>query len=282
MAPEEHHILLTEPPLNPKANREKMTQIMFEHFNIPGMYAASPAVLSLHSTGRITGMVIDCGHTVSHTVPIFEGYVLPHAVRRLDIAGRDLTHHLERLLSCKYSFISQYGCRLHEIFSKVKETTCYVAQDIRQEMHEATQSCKFEKSYELPDGQIISIGNEQFMATEALFNPSYIGMSCQGIQDNAYYSVIKCDIDIKRNLFANIVLSGGSTLFPGFAERMQKEITALAQATLEMNIIAPPDRKYSAWIGGSILASLSSFQPMWISKQEYDEFGPSIVHRKCF
>ncbi len=91
-----------------------------------------------------------------------------------------------------------------------------------------------------------------------------------------------CDHDIRRTLYANIVLSGGTTMYPGIADRLQKEMTSLASSYMKIKIIAPPERKYSVWIGGSILASLSTFESIWISKQEYDETGPSIVHRKCF
>jgi len=143
-------------------------------------------------------------------------------------------------------------------------------------------SSALEKSFELPDGNIIVIGNERFRCPEVLFQPNLTGLEMDGIADSTFQTIMKCDVDIRKDLYANIVLSGGTTMFPGISERMSKEITALAPASIKVKIVAPPERKYSVWIGGSILASLSTFQSMWISKEEYDESGPSIVHRKCF
>ena len=269
-------MLLTEAPLNPKANREKMTQIMFETFNVPAMHVSMQSVLLMYSHGRTYALLFECGDGVSHVLPIYEGYALQNAIMRLDFGGRDLTEYLMKLLTERgYSFTTTAE---REIVRDIKEKLCYVPLEFEKEL----TSCTKIEHYRLPGGQEIAIGNERFRCPEALFQPSFLGVESAGIHEACYNSIMKCDYDVRKDLFCSITLCGGSTMFPGIADRMRWELASMVPRNTKKRVVVPTERMYSGWIGGSILASLSTFQQMWISKQEYEEVGPTIVHHKCF
>ncbi|KAK1628938.1 hypothetical protein QYE76_003253 [Lolium multiflorum] len=281
VAPEDHNVLLTAPALNIRESREMMSKIIFETFNVPAMYVATREVLSLHGAGRTTGIVLSSGDYVSNAVPVYEGHVIHEAIVQLKFAGRDLTNNLLKNLADKgYSFTTTAE---RKIIRGMKEKLAYIALDYLQEMEKSrTSPSSVEKSYELPDGQAITISAERFMCPETLFDPSVLGMdSSYGIHNMTNDSIMKCDPDIRKDMYNNIVLRGGTTMLPGFVDRLRKEITAFVRPATWVRVVAPPNRNYSAWMGGSIIASLNTFQQMWISKSEYDEYGASIVHKKC-
>jgi len=252
-----------------------MNQIMFETFNVKGMYVAMQDVLSLLASGYVNGFIVTIGDGVCSTVPIYEGHALYHNVLTIDLAGRDLTDYLMKLLSERgISFASDD----RDIVRDIKERLCYVSRDYEAEMQK--DSSQLEKSYELPNGQVITIGDERFRCPEALFQPSFLGKEYAGVHEMAFNSIMKCDVDMRRDLFAYIILSGGSTMFPDIEDRMKKDISQLTP--MKVKIVAATDRKYAAWTGGSVLASLDYFRQLLISREEYNEFGPAIVHRKCF
>eukprot|EP00164_Ancoracysta_twista_P011629 GFYU01017998.1.p1 GENE.GFYU01017998.1~~GFYU01017998.1.p1 ORF type:complete len:380 (-),score=106.84 GFYU01017998.1:154-1293(-) len=276
---EEHPVLLTEAPLNPRYNREKAAEIFFETFNVPALYISLQAVLSLYSSGRTTGVVLDSGDGVTHCVPVYEGYSMPHAITRVDVAGRDVTDYMQILLR-------KSGYRFHttserEIVRMIKEKCCYVALNPQKEEGFETETTD-QHSFKLPDGNVIQLGPERFRAPEILFQPSLIGLEYSGVQDVLVDTISKCDMDLRKTLYSNIVLSGGSTMFKRFGDRLLSEVKKYAPKDIKIRISAPPERKYSAWMGGGILASLGTFKQMWISSEEYFEDGVSIVHRKTF
>jgi len=278
--PTEQPVHLTEAPMNPRSNREQMMQIFFEEFSVPAFYVSIQAVLSLYSSGRTTGLVYDSGDGVTHIVPVYEAFSLKHAIKRMNLAGRDLTHWMRDILCEAGANLSSTGEL--EIVRDIKEKKCYVALDYDEEMAAFDADDSKHTEYELPDGEVIKFGSQQIRCPEALFQPSFLGKDFPGVHQAAYDCVQMCDVDLRRELFGSVTLSGGSTMYPGINDRLAKEISALAPTSVKVKVVAPNERKFSVWIGGSVLSTLATFQTMWVTRQEYDEAGASIVHRKCF
>ncbi|CAK5052886.1 unnamed protein product [Meloidogyne enterolobii] len=210
--PNEHPILLTEAPLNPQTNREKAAEILFETFNVPALYIQIQAVLSLYSSGRTTGVVLDSGDGVTHVVPIFEGFAIEHGIQRIDIAGRDVTRYLRLLLRKEGHIFSKTS--EFEIVREIKEQKCKLY---------STPLKEDSVIYPLPDGSKIEIGAAHYRAPEILFRPELIGEECDGVAHCLSNAIFKCDVDLRKKLYENIVLSGGSTMFQGFGDRLLTE-----------------------------------------------------------
>ena len=241
---------------------------------MPAVKSALQSVLSVYASGRGTALVLESGDGVTQTVPIFEGHTLPDGcITRVDVGGRDLTRYLARLLNEKgHAFANSAD---YETVRMMKENlvVCSLKKDHWDDS---------KQSYKLPDGQMIEVGKERFQCAEALFNPSLMDLPFPGLHEMVIEVLQKAPVDCRRDFMCNIVLSGGNTMHKGIQDRLTEELVAseaIPTSRYKLKVISPPERRSSTWIGGSILASLSTFQNMWISAAEYDEYGPHALVR---
>jgi len=278
--PTEINALVTEAPLNPKSNRERMGQLFLETLNTRGFYISIQAVLGLYAAGRVTGVVADSGDGVTHTAPIYEGFLVRIAVKKTPIAGSAITQYMRTLcagLGYELTTSAEF-----EVVRVLKEKHCYVALDPKEERDRFEENpSAFDTIAELPDGTKINLANATFEAPEALFCPSLLHKEAYGVTEILGLAIKDTDLDLKRDMFSNILLTGGTTMTTGFPERVLKEISAMAPPEVKVKILNCAQRNFSVWIGGSILTSLNTFANQWVTRDEYDEFGPSILHRKC-
>mgnify|MGYP002477092681 FL=1 len=276
-------VLLTEPPMNPVKNRETMCEVMFEKYNFGGVYVAIQAVLALYAQGLSSGVVVDSGDGVTHIVPVYESVVLNHLTRRLDVAGRDVTRHMIDLLSRRgYAFNRTAD---FETVRQIKEKVCYVSYDLDLDTKLARETTTLVENYELPDGRIIKVGSERFEAPECLFQPSLVDVEQVGMGELLFQTVQAADVDVRSSLYKAIVLSGGSSMYPGLPSRLEKELKQLWYTRVLKNdpsrldkfkvrIEDPPRRKHMVFIGGAVLANIMADKDhMWLSKQEWEEGG---------
>nr|AZS64181.1 actin [Hypericum perforatum] len=277
----EGQILFTDPLSTPKAVREQLVQLMFETFNVSGFYASEQAVLSLYAVGRISGCTVDIGHGKIDIAPVLEGAVQHIASRRFEIGGIDLT----TLLSGELSKSNPHVNISISDAETIKERFACCAED--EDAYRKIQHLNESEEHTLPDGQVIRIGRERYTVGEALFQPSILGLEAHGIVEQLVRSITTVSSEHHRQLLENTVLCGGITKMPGFEDRFQRE-ALLSTSSIRPSLVKPPEympdglTEYSAWIGGAILAKVVFPQNQHLTKGEYDETGPSIVHRKCF
>jgi len=289
--PDECKILLTEPPMNPKQNREKMVEAMFEKYNFKSVYIAIQAVLVLYAQGLLTGVVCDSGDGVTHVVPVYEGFSFPHLTRRLDVAGRDITRYLIKLLLLRgYAFNRTAD---FETVRQIKEKLCYVGHDLEFERKLALETTVLIDSFTLPDGRVIKMGRERFEAPEALFKPHLIDVESGGMSDMIFDVIQAADIDLRAEFYKHIVLSGGSSMYPGLPSRLEKDIKDLyLQKVLNNNqellkkfqlrIEDPPRRKHMVFLGGAVLGDImKDKESFWMNISEWKEIGSKVL-AKCF
>lgn len=272
---EEHAVLLSDPPLSPTTNREKYAEFMFETLGSPAMHIAKQSVLSVYSYGRTTGLVVDSSHGSSYIVPVHNGYQLPRETCRVGYGGQSLNVHLTNMLRDAGQAESGGGVFDDSVLHDIKKTCCYVPMDPHVEKR------KGHVEYNLPKGKPITLSKEQYLCPEALFQPDLLGSQEPGLPTLIMNSVNRCSVQLKRDMLQNILVCGGSTMFKGIPERLQREMDHLVPKS-STRVVAAPGRQNTVWVGGSILASLESFQSLWVRKQEYEERGPFVIYRKCF
>ena len=284
IAPEDHNMILTDIPSNAPENREKIVQRMFEKLNVPGLYISMTSVLAIYDAGRTSGMAVDSGQEITNFVPVYEGFAFPNAISKTEIGGKKLTKYLKQLLTDKKYNINTDAKELK--INEIKEKYCRVSYDFENEIREAGEGGNLEEKVKLPDGEEITLETERLKCPESLFRPNFLPLAepnTKGLHDECCASIQQIDVEIRKDLYSNIILAGGNTMFEGLPERLTKEIQKLtpSAASNKVKVIALPERKYATWIGASILSSLSNFQCMWITRAEYKETGESSVHKKC-
>ncbi len=276
LRPEEHCVIVTERPGTPKEQRDRSTHLFFEKFRVEGYYSMPSTLSSLFARGLTAGCVIDSGESGTHIQCINNGYTIAESLVALDVGGRTLTEYMAKMLFDRGFHVSDHSAAV-----AIKEKYSFVSSQLEADMNESINKLTFTKSFTLPDGQSVALNSERFVCPEALFSPNFVGSKSPGIHVAVKQSIGKCGEEMRSKLYQNIVLSGGNTLFRRITDRLHREISNIVPSESSVTIQGQLDRVHYTWLGASVFSSLSTFRDMWISKQEYEEFGPSIIRRKC-
>lgn len=270
----EHPILITEPLLNPYDNKEKIATALFENLNVPALFFASQPILSLFSTSKTSGTVLESGFGITQSCVIYEGYSAPCSYERYNYGGGEVTEFLRSLLQRKgYHF---YNSTEFLIVNDIKEKACYCTQSLEIEKKLKNSSL----DYVLPDGSVVKLDEEKEMATEILFDPLLMGKEYLGLQKMIQSSVNKVDMQLRNNSYGNILLTGGNTCFKGLAEKLCSELKKLNNPNINIKITNSANPKSSCWIGGNIISTLEVFRKMWVTKKDWLEKGTKVIHVK--
>ena len=302
-------LIFTENSIHQKELRLKLTEHLFEKFRLPAIFFCKDSVLASFACGRSTALVLDIGNEQTLASPVHDGYTLQKCVLKHDLGGQTISNMLSEWISKdlgqevhpRYSFKRKFKtvegvdqCEttpvecaavtesyraycLRQIVNDLKESICYVAEDAVDNNQVNVRT----KDFELPDGKQCTIGGQRAQFPEVLFGRNSGVEGFTGIHTMVTEAISRTDIDIRRDLFSGIVLTGGSAGFKNIVERLQKQIPEIAPQNVKVKVIHSADIKHAAWMGGSILSSLGSFQQMWMSRQEYQEHGAIMVERKC-
>lgn len=270
--PQDHAVLLSDLPAPPAGQRARLAELLFEGLSVPALYLSRRPLLSLYSYGRVSGLLLDLGASGTRICPVARGYCLPHAARSQSVGGAAVSAYLRQLLG------EGAGPGVGSVLEEVKRQSCYVSHDFEQELREGSGVTE----YQLPDGSTVSLGDERFRCTELLFCPSLGGVAQPGLPALALASLAQVAPQWWEELLANVALAGGTSLLPGLPERVQTELERLAPRGSRVRVLSGSQRHVSSWLGGSILASLGTFQRLWVSRADYQEHGADVVHQRCY
>lgn len=275
-------VFFIEPPFAPFSQKFGLAMTLFDSFGVNELFFGTAGALSLHALGKLDGLLLECGDGVTQIVPMYNGYKLDHGLEKAHFAGYDVTQALKLSLRRRGTLINTSHQDL--IFNEVKKAVCEL--DVPEKPRQPGAEISFPqttKTFELPDGKIIEVGEDRFAATEILFDPESTGEGFLGIHQLVERSLSKLDLELRRHLLKSIYLAGGTSHTPGFAERLELELSPLfAQHTRIKVEASHPDRSSLAWVGGALISNLSTFSKMWITKKELEDSGDRILLQKCF
>lgn len=275
----EHPLILTESSRSDQRQREKLLQVIFETFQVPSFYLGKQPIFSIYSSGQKTGISVDIGYEMTQIVPVVEGSIVSSAMTTQNFGGKTITDYFLKALKERGCALSELSANL--VANEVKEKLGYVALDFENEVKKNNGSHGCDTSYQTQDGDEFKISDERYNCPELLFSPQINKLGHLSLQKVVYETVMKCESNVQNQLFDNIVLCGGSSLFNGLPERFKLELKGMVNKSTKINLVAPANRNYAAWMGAAAFASLPDFAELAIKSEEYRESGAQILTKKC-